>query len=79
MTAALSPRERQVLLEIALNGGTDAEIAERLGMSRNTLRTHVQHLHAKTGTHSKLELALLVWKTGRPEAQGDGVRGHPGL
>jgi DNA-binding CsgD family transcriptional regulator len=63
MTTTLSDRECEILTELALNGGTDAEIGERLGISRNTVRTYVQRLHAKTGTHTKLELAALVWRT----------------
>jgi len=53
MTRALTPRESQVLVEVALNGGTDAELAERLGMSTGTVRSHLGHLRAKLGVHQQ--------------------------
>jgi DNA-binding CsgD family transcriptional regulator len=60
----LSAREGQVLVELALNGGTDREIARRLGISRATVRTHEQHLRAKLGAHSRTELAAMFWRRG---------------
>jgi len=50
----LTPRERQVLDGLAA-GDTTAMLAGRLGMSRTTLRTHVQSILSKLGVHSRLE------------------------
>jgi DNA-binding CsgD family transcriptional regulator len=41
---------------VALKGGTDAELAERLGMSTGTVRSHLGHLRAKLGVHSSKDL-----------------------
>lgn len=65
MTRALTPRESQVLVELALNGGTDAELAERLGMSTGTVRSHLGHLRAKLGVHSSKDLVAAFWRAQR--------------
>jgi DNA-binding NarL/FixJ family response regulator len=57
--AMLTPRERDVLLEVA--GGADRkEVAKRLHLSVNTVRTHMQSLMAKLGVHSALEAVALT-------------------
>jgi DNA-binding NarL/FixJ family response regulator len=56
---ALTPRERDVLSHVA--GGADRkEVAERLHLSVNTVRTHMQSLMAKLGAHSALEAVALA-------------------
>jgi DNA-binding NarL/FixJ family response regulator len=51
---ALTPRELDVLH--ALVDGLDAQsICDRLDIAPNTVRTHVQNIMGKFGTHSKLE------------------------
>ncbi len=58
--ALLSPREREIL-DLLADGWSGAEIAERLYLSAETVRTHVrnsvQKLGARTRTHA---VALLV-------------------
>ena len=56
---ALTPRERQIL-ELTLDGMDSPTVAERLGLSDNTVRTHKKGLYRKLGVHSKQELAALV-------------------
>ena len=51
---ALTARELQVLQALA-EGMTTPDICERLFISRNTLRTHVQNIMMKLHVHSKLE------------------------
>jgi len=51
---ALTRRERDVLLHVA-EGADRKEVAERLHLSVNTVRTHMQSLMAKLGVHSTLE------------------------
>lgn len=51
---ALTPRELQVLQALA-EGLATPDICERLFISRNTLRTHVQNIMMKLHVHSKLE------------------------
>jgi DNA-binding NarL/FixJ family response regulator len=59
LLAALTPREREVLACLAEGTGR-REMAERLHMSPNTLRTHLQNLMAKLGVHSALEAVALT-------------------
>ena len=49
---ALSPRECEVF-GLLLQGGTAKSIAERLGLSPNTVQGHVQKLYAKLGVNKK--------------------------
>lgn len=61
---ALTPRERQIL-ELTLDGVDSPRVAERLGLSDNTVRTHKKGLYRKLGVHSKQELTQLVQDVGK--------------
>jgi len=61
--AEVTPREREVLQSM-LDGHTRAEIADRLHVSVHTVRTHNQHLLAKLGAHSTLELLAIARRRG---------------
>jgi DNA-binding NarL/FixJ family response regulator len=61
--AGLSPREREVL-QCMVDGLSRAEIAEQLGVSGNTVRTHAQNLIAKLGVHSTLESVAVALRHG---------------
>jgi two-component system NarL family response regulator len=63
--AALTPRERDVLFQL-VEGVGRKEVAERLHLSANTVRTHLQSLMSKLGVHSTLELVALT----RPRLEG---------
>src|SRR5258708_4959423 len=54
LLSALTPRERDVLNCLAEGAGR-REVADRLHLSANTVRTHLQNLMAKLGVHSTLE------------------------
>lgn len=54
-----TPREMEVLREI-VSGSTYKEISAHLGISENTLKTHVKSLLSKTGYKSTLQLAVDV-------------------
>lgn len=56
---ALTRRERDVLLYVA-EGADRKEVAERLHLSVNTVRTHMQSLMAKLGVHSALEAVAVT-------------------
>lgn len=59
----LSPRERQVLTLLA-EGANSEDIAGRLSVSPNTVRTHVQSILTKLQVHSRLEAATFAVKYG---------------
>jgi DNA-binding NarL/FixJ family response regulator len=61
--AALSSREMEVLRELA-RGGTRFDIAEELGISPNTVRTHTQSILAKLGVHSSVAAVTLARRAG---------------
>ena len=69
--ADLSPREREIL-ELICDDLDDAGIAERLGLSRNTVRNHVARLYAKIGVNRRS--GAVVW--GRERGFG-GRAGEP--
>jgi DNA-binding NarL/FixJ family response regulator len=58
LLAALTPRELEVLACLAEGAGR-REVAERLHLSANTVRTHLQNLMAKLGVHSTLEAVAI--------------------
>jgi DNA-binding NarL/FixJ family response regulator len=58
LLAALTPREREVLTCLAEGAGR-REVAERLHLSANTVRTHLQNLMTKLGVHSTLEAVAM--------------------
>lgn len=63
-TAALSDREMEVL-ELLRDGMSNRSIAESLGISEKTARTHVSHILSKLGVESRTQAALLAsrWST----------------
>jgi DNA-binding NarL/FixJ family response regulator len=71
LLADLTPREREVL-QCMVDGFNRSEIAGRLALSANTVRTHTQNLLAKLDLHSALEAITLAMRAGmRPQT---GVR-----
>jgi DNA-binding NarL/FixJ family response regulator len=63
----LTPRETQILQGLADGMPTD-RIATKLGISRNTLRTHVQNILFKLKVHSKVEALALAIRHGKVKA-----------
>jgi len=59
MAEQLTPREREVLSLLAQGASGDA-IARPLGISPNTVRTHVQSILTKLQVHSRLEAAAFA-------------------
>jgi PAS domain S-box-containing protein len=50
----LSKRELEILRLLA-RGATTADIARQLHISRTTVNNHIQHIHRKLNTHTRLE------------------------
>jgi DNA-binding NarL/FixJ family response regulator len=59
----LTRREREVLALLAEGADNDA-IAQRLVISPQTARTHIQNVLSKLGVHSRLEAAAFVVQNG---------------
>jgi DNA-binding NarL/FixJ family response regulator len=59
--ASLSPAERGVLQKL-LDGLRNQEIANKLRLSDKTVKNHISHILRKTGTSSRLELTIKVYK-----------------
>lgn len=55
----LSPAEARAAVQVAV-GGPMARVAERLGVSLNTLKTHLRAVYAKTQTHRQVDLLKLL-------------------
>lgn len=45
----------QEILRLIIDGHNTAALADRLHVSRATIRNHVQNIFAKLGAHSRLE------------------------
>ncbi|MCU1488774.1 MAG: DNA-binding response regulator [Acidimicrobiaceae bacterium] len=66
----ITPRE-QAVLELLILGASTTKISVALSMSEATVRTHLQHLFAKFGVHSRVALIAAAVQSGR--RQGDPV------
>lgn len=60
----LTPRELQIL-QLVAGGEPSTDIAEELGMSRHTLRTHIQNVLTKLGVHSKTDAVVAAIRFGK--------------
>ena len=68
-TGALTAREREVL-QCMIDGLPRAEIARRLYLSPNTIRTHAQNLLVKLDSHSVLEAVAIAQRAGMRQSGG---------
>ena len=63
LSTDFTDRELQVLREVVA-GSTDAEIADRLGISLRTVKGHIQNLREKSGYRNRTELAVHAHSSG---------------
>jgi len=70
--ASLSPRERQIL-ELLASGRTQRDIAAELVISSKTVATHIQHILAKLGVHTRAQAVGKAYRIGLVEPE---VRAH---
>ncbi|MGA9753161.1 MAG: response regulator transcription factor [Acidobacteriota bacterium] len=61
--SGLSPKEREILQRLA-GKLTLQEIADELGLSLNTVKTHVRHLFLKLGVSDRTQAALWAVRNG---------------
>jgi DNA-binding NarL/FixJ family response regulator len=67
----LTRRERVVLAHLAA-GRSQAEIAGLLGVTANTVRTHVQNIHTKLDRHTRLDVVRFAVEHGLVSGDGPG-------
>jgi DNA-binding NarL/FixJ family response regulator len=65
----LSPREREVL-ELLVDGLQGPEIAERLFLSLETVRTHIRNAVTKLGARTRVQAAAMVACAREAESEG---------
>jgi DNA-binding NarL/FixJ family response regulator len=60
----LTPRENEIL-DLLAKGYRNKEIAEKLNLSANTIRTHIYHIYDKLHVQSRVEAINKIGRTGR--------------
>lgn len=66
---SLSPREAEVLMLLA-RGRSVPFIAERLGISRTTVKTHIEHIYRKLGVSERQEMLDAIEALPGPGEEG---------
>jgi DNA-binding NarL/FixJ family response regulator len=65
--APLTRREREIVRHVA-RGMRNAEVAERLGVTEGTVKTHLNNVFQKLGVRDRVELTLYAVRTGLASA-----------
>jgi two-component system nitrate/nitrite response regulator NarL len=69
LASTLTPREKQVL-SLLVQGKSGRDVALELGVSLNTIRTHVQSILTKLQVHSRFEAATFAVRNGIVDPPG---------
>ena len=54
----LYTKKEKNVLDLLATGKMDTEIAEELGLSTNTIKTHVKNIYKKLGVRNRVEAAI---------------------
>jgi non-specific serine/threonine protein kinase len=73
----LTRREREVA-DLVAEGLTNRQIADRLGVTEATARTHVERILGKVGVHSRVQIATLVTERTTTVSTAPPLRRSPG-
>jgi len=73
----LSPREQEIILQLAATGLTNREIAQTLSISPNTVKVHLSNIFEKTGAASRTEAAVYGMEHGIVAVPGGEVEELP--
>ncbi|MFK0069375.1 LuxR C-terminal-related transcriptional regulator [Streptomyces sp. NPDC091046] len=65
----ITPRQRAIAA-LLVEGHTDADIADRLGMNVRTARVHIAKLAATLGSESRAQLGYLIGRSGILDREG---------
>ncbi len=60
-TPLLSQKEQEVVSQLC-KGLTNEQIAAKLNLSVNTIKTHLKHIYKKYRVHSRSELIVTILK-----------------
>jgi DNA-binding NarL/FixJ family response regulator len=60
---ALSTREVEVLAEVAA-GGANKQVADRLGVSEETVKSHMKNILVKLGASDRLQAVVIAMRRG---------------
>jgi DNA-binding NarL/FixJ family response regulator len=74
----LTVREEEVLVLLS-KGYSNKEIAERLTLSVDTVRSHLKHIYEKMHVRSRTEAVVRYMDSRIPPAESDGSPSPPGL
>ncbi len=56
VTGNLSPREKEVLEQVVINGNLYKDAAQEMGISESTVKTYMKRIYIKTGVKSRKDL-----------------------
>ena len=73
---SLTDREREVLLLVA-GGRSNHEIASDLGISLDTVKSHVKHIFTKLGVRDRSQAVIAAYESGLVVAGGDVTKAAP--
>jgi DNA-binding NarL/FixJ family response regulator len=65
----LTPSELRVLYAVVEVGGGVRAIADALGVSQATVKTHLHHIFQKTGVRRQIDLVKLIAGIGSPSVE----------